>query len=61
MDNVITPHNAKTKVCPSPNMLATNHIYCVAENCMAWRWARSEGHPQKRPDEKGYCGLAGPT
>jgi len=28
---------------------------CVADNCMAWRWARlSLDEPQK-----GYCGLAG--
>jgi hypothetical protein len=52
-----TPEIAKDKICPviTKNIMVNDGAgieWCVAENCMAWRFIGGRS-------EEGYCGLAG--
>ena len=61
----MTEDEAKTKWCPFASSRALSvettdgvrythlknlQLYCIASECMAWRWTE---------DGKGYCGMAG--
>lgn len=62
---------AKYKKCPSPRASGyDDDIPCIAEECMAWRWAPPlecqkgckvdcDGQSTTCPDRLGYCGMAG--
>lgn len=60
-----TEDEARNKFCPSN---ASNHIYCVAKNCMEWRIqehldppTHSKGMTYYETRHTGYCGIAGKT
>jgi len=62
-----TVEEAKAIICPENIFLKdeANYVcYCVANGCMAWRWAESsmsERCAEFKRERRGYCGLAGPV
>lgn len=50
--DVFTPNEAMQRICPQT--FATTPVGCIAQGCMAWRWAPTSGEVIG-----GYCGLAG--
>ena len=60
----MTEHEAYKKTCPMGVKASGNGSFCIAFNCMAWRWGGRGNTPQtqiKHADKEieGYCGLAG--
>lgn len=62
----MTPDEASAKWCPFSSGRPDGSTYnCVASNCMAWRFAKTnidDGNGGLKPsgDTHGYCGAAGP-
>ena len=52
---VVTKEEAKEMNCPAPD-----RSYCVASDCMGWRWEDDgKGLRDASTPRKGFCGLAG--
>ena len=70
---LMTKSEAVHKICPSITYPIDTHsgahasCCCAADECMAWRWAKTRGQVEgafttkELPPEQwtGYCGLAG--
>lgn len=59
----MTEEEARNKVCKiisvhdqSGNFVRDDYIYCIASDCMMWRWEEDRTYSGR---QEGYCGLGG--